>query len=334
MSKYRPMYRLRPGVLVALLLSLVTLTGVSVRTPAVAAMPAGCTAVAATVLDCDVPVPAAVGSVGAVDTRVRVALPDATFTGPRPVLYLLHGVGDTYRTIVDNTGIEQFVAGLGAIVVMPDGGRTPNAGWYSDWADGSRRYETFHTRVLVPWVDANFATLADRSHRGVAGVSMGGFGALSYAARYADLFGAAGATSGFLDSQFGGPATGYGQNMASSTLGTPRPEVWGDPALAADEWAAHNPTVLARAGALDHLAGNIWLAGGTGTPGGPAGEPASPTAYGVEHYIWQTNQQFRLAALGRGLAFHDEAYLGGGHDWPHYEYGLRRILPGLVAAIS
>ena len=328
------MHRLRPGVLVALTLFLTALAGVSVRTPAVAAVPAGCTAVAAAVVDCVVPVPAEVGSVGAVDTRVRVALPDASFTGPRPVLYLLHGVGDTYRTIVDNTGIEQFAAGLGAIVVMPDGGRTPNAGWYSDWADGSRRYETFHTRVLVPWVDANFATLADRSHRGVAGISMGGFGALSYAGRHPDLFGAAGATSGFLDSQVGGPVSGYGQNLGRSSLGTAGPEVWGDPALDADEWAAHNPTALARAGALNHLAGNLWLAAGTGTPGGPAGEPASPAAYGVEHYIWQTNQQFRVAALTRGVGFHDEAYLGGGHDWPHFEHGLRRILPGLIAAIS
>lgn len=297
------------------------------------ALPSECATVVGNVADCTVPVPAEVGDLGAVTTRVRLVLPDPAPVGPLPVVYLLHGVGDTHRTWVDNTDVETFAAGLGALVVMPDGGGNPEAGWYSDWADGSRRWETFHTRVLIPWVDAHFPTHGDRAHRAVAGLSMGGFGAVSYAGRHPDLFAAAATFSGFLDTQTGGPGSGYTFGVLRPQFGTPAPGTWGDPLLDGDEWAAHNPTALARAGALDHLGGNLWLTTGTGTPGGPAGE-GTPAGYGVEHYIWHTNQQFRLAALQAGLAFHDGSYLGGGHDWPHWQHALHRVLPELVAAIS
>lgn len=284
------------------------------------------------VADCTVPVPASVGDLGAVTTTVRVLRPSAT-AGPLPVVYLLHGVGDNHRTWVQNTDVETFAADLGALVVMPDGGGNPNAGWYSDWADGSRRWETFHTRVLVPWIDAAFPTHGDRAHRAVAGLSMGGFGAVSYAGRHPGLFAAAASFSGFLDTQTGGPGSGYVFDAIRPQFGTPARGTWGDPLLARDEWAAHNPTALARSGALHHLAGNLWLTTGTGTPGGPAGA-SEPAANGVEHYIWHTNQQFRLAALQSGLPFHDESYLGGGHDWPHWQHALHQILPAVVAAID
>ena len=87
--------------------------------------------------------------------------------------------------------------GFDGIVVMPAGGR---AGWYSDWpgrTDGNFAplWETFHVHQLVPWVDANFNTSGTRSGRAVAGLSMGGYGALRYAGRHPHLFSAVGAFS-------------------------------------------------------------------------------------------------------------------------------------------
>jgi S-formylglutathione hydrolase FrmB len=81
---------------------------------------------------------------------------------------------------------------------MPEGGK---AGWYSDWVGNTDgrfrpRWETFHMRQLVPWIDANFNTVKNRSGRTIAGVSMGGLGALRYAARFPNLFSSVGVFSG------------------------------------------------------------------------------------------------------------------------------------------
>src|SRR6266480_1971583 len=82
--------------------------------------------------------------------------------------------------------VAEFSAQFPLVIVMPDGGHDAEAGWYSDWADGSRQWETFHMRTLVRYVDHHFRVLR-RGHRAVAGLSMGGFGAMSYAARHRGL---------------------------------------------------------------------------------------------------------------------------------------------------
>ena len=302
-------------------------------------IPPGCVLVAghSHVFDCDVPLAGGPGSLGAIDPEVRVIVPDAYADGADvPVVYLFHGVGDTHETWVDNTNVEDVAAGLGALIVMPNGGRNPDAGWYSDWADGSRRWETFHIDVLLPWVDASFATLAAREHRAVMGLSMGGFGAMSYAGRHPDLFAAAASFSGFLETQFAGPANGYGFRAANTvgSLGAPDERIWGDPATDMDEWSAHNPSALAREGKYHHLEGNLWLTVGTGTPGGPAGDSTNAGAYGIEHYIWHTNTSFKANAVASQTALEDRSYLGGAHDWAHWQYALQDVLDDVIEAID
>ena len=123
------------------------------------------------------------------ENRVRILLPAGYDPmGPGyPVVYLLHGAGDTYETWSQNTDVIDFSAAFPVIIVMPDGGRNADAGWYSDWKDGSRQWESFHIDVLVPFIDATYRTLGD-GHRAVMGLSMGGFGTMSYTARHPSLF--------------------------------------------------------------------------------------------------------------------------------------------------
>src|SRR5205823_6607902 len=188
-----------------------------------------------------------------------------------PVLFLLHGAGDTYQTWTQNTDVEAFTAPLPLIIVMPDGGHggaPPNeAGWYSDWLDGSRQWETFHTSVLVPYIDEHFRTLG-AGHRAVAGLSMGGFGAMSYAARHPGLFRAAASFSGAVDTRYLSPASGVGFTAFHNQFGTPDDRVWGNQLTDSDTWAAHNPTD--QAAKLKCTA--LWIATGNGAPGGPAGD--------------------------------------------------------------
>lgn len=323
----------RLWILATLLTVLLSLGALPAAVAGGSSVPEGCSAAPApgAVVDCVVP---GIDSLGTIDARVRIVFPTA-YDGvtPLPVVYLLHGVGDTWKTWVANTDVATFAADEGAIVVMPDGGKSPEAGWYSDWVDGSRKWETFHTDVLVHWIDSNFATGGD-GHRAVAGLSMGGFGALTYAGRHPGLFSAAASFSGLLDTQTAGPMTGEGYGLLHNYFGTPDSRTWGDPATSQDEWTKHNPTALARAGAFTSLAGNLWLTGGTGTPGGPAGDdPKNPGAYATEQAVWQTNQTFKEAALQSGTAFHDLTYLGGSHSWPYWQYSLHQVLPALISAI-
>ena len=277
-------------------------------------------------VDVQVPVP---DGLVVPENRVRVILPEGYADHPcrtYPVLYLLHGVGDTYKTWTENTDVVEFTKGLPVIVVMPDGGRSPDAGWYSDWVDGSRHWETFHTDVLPKYVDATFRT-GGAAHRLIAGLSMGGFGTMSYAARHPGMFKAAASFSGAVDTMYGFPLSGPGFSALHDQFGTPDDRVWGNQLSDQATWRAHNPTDLAAA-----LAGTaLFVATGTGTPGGPAGDvPDNPGAYGLEAFIFQLNLSFARALTLAGVPFQQDFYPGGYHGWPYWERELHWALPQMV----
>jgi putative tributyrin esterase len=114
--------------------------------------------------------------------------------GPRryPVLYLLHGKSGDHTDWAKRTPLREAVGATPLIVVMPDG----DDGWYLDWADGRHGYEGQIVRDLIPHVDSTYRTLAAREGRAVAGLSMGGYGALKLALRHPDLFVSAASHSG------------------------------------------------------------------------------------------------------------------------------------------
>ncbi|MGW0807695.1 alpha/beta hydrolase [Nonomuraea sp. NPDC002799] len=134
---------------------------------------------------------------------IRVYLPDpySATASPYKSLYLLNGGGDNFDAYTTKGDIVNILANGGdpypVIAVMPTGGMT---GWYSDWpgrTDGffAPKWETFHVNQLIPWIDANYNTVKTRDGRAIAGISMGGFGALKYAAAHPGVFGTAGALS-------------------------------------------------------------------------------------------------------------------------------------------
>ncbi|HEX8285270.1 MAG TPA: alpha/beta hydrolase family protein [Pyrinomonadaceae bacterium] len=111
-----------------------------------------------------------------------------------PVLYLLHGWGGDYESWLTHTSVAGYASAHQLIVVTPEGGK----GWYTD-APGGEPYESHLLRELLPDVDLRFRTNPNRRGRGVAGYSMGGYGALKLGFKHPELFGFAGSTSGALD---------------------------------------------------------------------------------------------------------------------------------------
>ena len=285
----------------------------------------------ATLVTVAVPLPRAVR---VTDDRVEVLLPRGYCTGTAeryPVLFLLHGTGDTYRSWADRTDLLAYdqEQGFGVILVMPDGGHDADAGWYSDWVDGRYQWESYDTRVLPGYLNATFRTLP--GDQAIAGVSMGGFGALSYAARHPGMFKAAASFSGAVDMLYGAPASGLAFSVLHDRYGTPGESVWGGQVSDEKTWAEHNPTSLA-----PELAGvKLFLASGTGTPGGAYGDdPADPGAYGLENGVFQMNLSLVRALDRAGVAHSDHFYPGGYHGWPYWQADLHWALPLMVQALG
>ncbi len=111
-----------------------------------------------------------------------------------PVLILLHGFGDTYRAWVEKTNLVVYAKKYPLIIVMPDGG----TGWYTNGVGSKVRWEDYIMDDLVPYVDAHYRTLQDQGRMAVAGLSMGGYGAISLGLKYHENFSFAASFSGVL----------------------------------------------------------------------------------------------------------------------------------------
>jgi S-formylglutathione hydrolase FrmB len=125
---------------------------------------------------------------------------DAEKTRRYPILYLLHGLGDNEEMLVHSGGMnlvedmwEQHQLGE-FLIVTPAGG----ASFYINSRDGKRRYEDFFLEEFMPGVEKRYRAQAGRGTRGLAGISMGGYGALHIAFRHPQLFAAVGAHSAAL----------------------------------------------------------------------------------------------------------------------------------------
>ena len=136
--------------------------------------------------------------------RVRVTLPSDYFQRPTaryPVLYLLHGGagGNSAQWTTGGGAAEAITAGKPIITVMADGGKV---GWFTNWVDqsqGAQRWADFYLTQLIPWVDANLRTIAAKNGRAIAGLSMGGYGAVRLAQDRPDLFASVASFSGAVD---------------------------------------------------------------------------------------------------------------------------------------
>ena len=261
-------------------------------------------------------------------THVRVLPPsgyDPSSSTRYPVLYLLHGALDDYRSWTNKGDAERLTAGLPLIVVTPDGG---GGGWYTDWVNGGAggppEWETYHVHELIPWIDANFRTRPNRAGRAVAGLSMGGFGAMTYAARHPDLFAYAASFSGAVDSN-DPELWPILQFEAVHDGGTPD-AIFGPRASDEVIWRGHNPWDLA-----PNLHGmGLAIYTGNGEKGPYDTNLFDPIEAGV--HTMSASFHDKLASLGIPHVWDD--YGPGGHAWPYWQRDLRQTLPAIMSTFA
>jgi S-formylglutathione hydrolase FrmB len=275
--------------------------------------------------------------------RVNVLLPVgyADTTTSYPVLYLLHGTSGGADDWLASGNAEALTAPYPMIVVMPDGGyRNDGGSWYTNWVDqqtklGASNWEAFHIGELVPWTDDNLRTIANRSARAIAGLSMGGFGSFSYAARHPDMFASAGSFSGAPDIASNpivlAGANGIIQATAVGLDGVEPYAMFGDPALYNINWRGHNPASLVTN--LSDTALDLWS--GNGVPG-PLDTPSAHIVQDalVEGAAHESSVSFTQVARRAHIAYFFDNYGNGTHSWPYWTRDLSQYLPAVMATFD
>jgi S-formylglutathione hydrolase FrmB len=256
-------------------------------------------------------------------TRVRVLLPRGYRpNGSRryPVLYLLHGaLGDETSYTEQPFGLREHTAALPLIVVMPDSG---TGGGYVNWWNygrgGPPQWETYHVRQLIPWIDAHYRTVGTREGRAVAGLSMGGDGAMKYAAKHPDLFVAAHAFSGAVDLNVLAPVLEQGPAR-------------GPYATQEVRWRGGNAWDLA-----ENLRGlRLALRTGNGSPGGPLGDGPWPNGLDpIEAGVHLANESLHRRLRQLRIPHIWDDYGPGGHTVPYWNRDLRLSLPVLMRTFA
>lgn len=119
---------------------------------------------------------------------------EATPATDFPLLYLLHGLSDDHTAWLRYTSVERYAAAAGVAVVMPAVARS----FYADEAHG-HRYWSFLSEELPEIVGNFFKVTASPARTFVAGLSMGGYGALRLGLTHPDRFAAVASLSGVGD---------------------------------------------------------------------------------------------------------------------------------------
>lgn len=266
--------------------------------------------------------------------RVRITLPNDYFqTGATryPVLYLLHGGagGNSAQWTTGGGAVEQITHNRPVITVMPDGGKV---GWYTNWVNqsaGAQNWADFHLNQLVPWIDANLRTIASKSGRAIAGLSMGGFGAVRYAQDRPDMFAYVASFSGAVDLGDSGTRTVITEEAIRH--GFPAYGPFGSPWWPNDGvWNSLNP--LNRAHRLHGV--GVALYAGSGIHDADALERTmgasadrfhhALNAAGVPHFWWMYGRPGPSVPYG----------CDGGHNFGCWNFALNDALPRILAALQ
>ena len=213
-----------------------------------------------------------------------------------PVVYLLHGLTGHYDNWTNRTKLAEYAAKYNFIIVTPEGGD----GWYTDSVSAANdKYESYIVQELIPEIDKKFRTFADRNHRAIAGLSMGGYGAIKFGLKYPEKFVLVGSFSG---------ALGIVALSSKSTATFPSiKNVFGE-----DESPARKDNDIFRI-VRESSSEKI---------------KALPFIYfdcGTEDFLFQSNRDFADLLIEKKVK-HEFRQLPGGHTWTYWNNQVQEFL--------
>ena len=286
--------------------------------------------------------------------RIVVWLPPSYEQSPErryPVAIYLHGLwgnetnwtslGALHRTMdsLVAAGTPEF------IVAMPDG----DDGWYTTWntlgdypacrrdfvaRDGDTaesycvpwlHYDDYVAHDVVQFVDSMYRTDPRRERRAVAGLSMGGYGALAIALQYPDVFSVSVSHSGVLSPLYAGGHP-FAAPPAYASSGERLKQGWGErfwpligPAFGPDTtaWWSRDPA---------RRAATLWRAQ-------PAAMPAIMLDIGTDDDLLDQNRAFRWELQRLGIP-HTYAEWPGKHEWPYWTEHVKESLTFVAQRIA
>lgn len=238
-------------------------------------------------------------------TQMCVVLPDLPHKAPRPwkTLYLLHGMTDNHSAWQRRSAIERYAEEWNIAVILPDAGLS----WYCDTVAGEA-YFHFVSDELPRVCRQMFPSLSHRREDTfVAGLSMGGYGALKCALKRSDTFCKAASLSGALDA--------YAVTLLEPPLGSQA--YWTDVFGAAEDIPASENDLFAAAEVLKENRPDLYI------------------WCGREDRLCAMNRSMRdrLQALGYSLCYRESE---GDHQWKYWDReiqsALKWMLEGEVSA--
>jgi putative tributyrin esterase len=132
------------------------------------------------------------------EMRYRVILPAGYETSSEryPTLFLLHGLYGDFENWSTRTNLIRYAERFRLIISMPDAGDS----WYANSATvPADKFENYIIKDFIGEIDSRFRTIRERRARAIAGLSMGGYGAVKFALQYPQLFTMAGGISAALN---------------------------------------------------------------------------------------------------------------------------------------
>lgn len=218
-----------------------------------------------------------------------------------PVLYLLHGgsgaFSDWHQKVTEPGLVDRLAEAYNLIIVTPGVG--PASYYYDSPMMDSVRYETYMISELIPHIDENFRTLAQKESRAITGLSMGGHGAITLSAKHPELFVAAGSMSGVMniDTRMWKMPEDYKKLRQESQAAMLGPNLNYD-------GPDFNPYTAA--GLVDKMKTNGL---------------ALIIDCGVDDFLIETNRQIHQLLLENGTP-HEYIERPGAHTWPYWTEAL------------
>jgi S-formylglutathione hydrolase FrmB len=225
---------------------------------------------------------------------------DTSKTTRYPVLYLLHGLTGHYSDWIARTNVADYAAEYRMIIVTPEG----NDSWYTDNATVTTdKYESYILNELISDVQQRYRTIEARYGRSIAGLSMGGYGAVKFGLK--------------------SPATFVFAASMSGAFGVTR---FTDKEIDA-RWIEESVKLFGAAGSETRAANDLFDIVGKLTPARLSSLPYFYFDCGTEDVslIFAYNRELSALMLEKKIP-HEFRQLPGDHSWAYWDRQVQEIL--------